>query len=1242
MKNIISILFLMLSFMSTAQSQSITATYRYDDLHRLDRATYSNGIIITYSYDALGNRTSYVVTGACALATPSVSKQDATCGNTNGSLTVTATGNGLQYSKDGTTFQPSNVFNNLAAGTYTITVKDAANCTATAAPITIQNAGSTLSITSVTPQSATCGNANGRLTVVAVGSGLQYSKDGINFQPSNVFNNLAVGNYTITVKDATNCTTTSTSQRIENTGLPPVASFTNVANNLNVVFSNTSTNTTGATYSWNFGDNTPLSTQANPTHNYTQGGSFTVTLTITTACGTHTTTRNITVSQACLPPVASFTNVANNLNVIFSNTSTNTTGATYSWNFGDNTPLSTEANPTHLYAQGGSFTVTLTITTACGTNTTTRNVTVSQGCLPPFAGFTNAVNNLNVVFSNTSTNTIGATYSWNFGDNTPLSIEANPAHLYTQSGTFTVTLTITTACGTNTTTRNITVSQGGGSNIPTTIVNRDRVILNFSQSLGTVSANNIRVWGIETGLKTGATSVNGASLTFTPTTPFKAGEQIDITVKGVLSATGTAIPNFVSRKITPVTNPTTAVFDTLSTPRFSSVENETGDIHLADLDKNGLDDIIYRHDGNGNATKIDVYLQTASRTFAAPVTYQSSSSYSGLRTTADFNNDGYPDLLISHNVPSQVMVWLNNGSGGFTTPTAYNVSVYCNNATYADFDGDGDLDIVAISGYSVIPSNYIDILVNDGTGRFTQGQRFQYAAFGGIGGIGDWDNDGDMDVIVSTASAFGSTRKVLIYKNDGLGNLSLGTDSGVLSTDESAMLVNDYNSDGKIDFLTGSSQNGTRLFLGNGNSSVFPTNPRTVSTQQFQGIAGDIDGNGTIDILEFNRYNGTSWHHIGQGKRLNDGNGNFTLVNDARAFTSRSWIERFGDMDNDGDLDYPYVSGEGRICVAYNGGLNLCAAFTGVNSTVVNTTCRLSNGSISAIQPTTGTAPYQYALGSGVFQNSKVFNNLAAGTYTIRVKDANGCEAQTTRDLTNQGEVVNLTISGNTTACKGDTILLSVASGFNTYAWSNGQTTAFTKVTETGNYSVTAINASGCFGNTAISVTFNPRPKADFGFNVQGGKSQFLSLSIDTNNTTVYRWDLGNGTTSNLKNPIGNYTTNGVYTICLWLTNGTGCKDSICKPINVTRVSVPDINKGFKMSIYPNPTQSHFTLELADNIRLNNAKVTIFNIIGQAISQQNFSGQKMLLDLSNQPQGTYFVKLKTENGLEVTRKIQKL
>lgn len=77
------------------------------------------------------------------------------------------------------------------------------------------------------------------------------------------------------------------------------------------------------------------------------------------------------------------------------------------------------------------------------------------------------------------------------------------------------------------------------------------------------------------------------------------------------------------------------------------------------------------------------------------------------------------------------------------------------------------------------------------------------------------------------------------------------------------------------------------------------------------------------------------------------------------------------------------------------------------------------------------------------------------------------------------------------------------------------------------------------------------------------------------------------------------------------------------------------------MRVYPNPTQGQFMLELNNEITLENAKVTIFNVLGQVVQQTTFNGQKMLLDLANQSQGIYFVRLKTQNGIEATRKIQK-
>jgi PKD repeat protein len=143
---------------------------------------------------------------------------------------------------------------------------------------------------------------------------------------------------------------------------PPTVSFTGSPTNgpapLTVNFANT---TTGATnYSWSFGDGN-VSVATNPSHTYTNAGSYTVKLTAIGAGGTNSLTRANYVVVTNPPPVTAFvaspTNGGAPLTVFFTN---QTVGATnYSWNFGDG-QTNASANPTNVYHSQGSYTVTLT------------------------------------------------------------------------------------------------------------------------------------------------------------------------------------------------------------------------------------------------------------------------------------------------------------------------------------------------------------------------------------------------------------------------------------------------------------------------------------------------------------------------------------------------------------------------------------------------------------------------------------------------------------------------------------------------------------------------------------------------------------------------------------------------------------------------------------------------------------------------------------------------------------------
>src|SRR5680860_908433 len=126
--------------------------------------------------------------------------------------TVAGGNSSYQYSINGTTFQISNTFSGLAAGNYTVTVKDSENCSTNKTIEVTQPALLTMQAATSTPVSCN-GVSDGTITAGTVAGGnssYQYSINGTTFQISNTFSGLAAGNYTVTVKDSENCSTTKT------------------------------------------------------------------------------------------------------------------------------------------------------------------------------------------------------------------------------------------------------------------------------------------------------------------------------------------------------------------------------------------------------------------------------------------------------------------------------------------------------------------------------------------------------------------------------------------------------------------------------------------------------------------------------------------------------------------------------------------------------------------------------------------------------------------------------------------------------------------------------------------------------------------------------------------------------------------------------------------------------------------------------------------------------------------------
>ncbi len=132
-------------------------------------------------------------------------------GGSNGTILISNVtgGTGVPvFSINGVNYQSGNLFSGLAAGTYSVFVKDVAQCISTASVSISQPAPITLSTNAI---NNTCHNDfNGSVTITANGGTppYNYSINGITFQPTPVFTELAAGVYTFTVKDANNCLAT--------------------------------------------------------------------------------------------------------------------------------------------------------------------------------------------------------------------------------------------------------------------------------------------------------------------------------------------------------------------------------------------------------------------------------------------------------------------------------------------------------------------------------------------------------------------------------------------------------------------------------------------------------------------------------------------------------------------------------------------------------------------------------------------------------------------------------------------------------------------------------------------------------------------------------------------------------------------------------------------------------------------------------------------------------------------------
>ena len=224
-----------------------------------------------------------------------------------------------------------------------------------------------------------------------------------------------------------------------------------------------------------------------------------------------------------------------------------------------------------------------------------------------------------------------------------------------------------------------------------------------------------------------------------------------------------------------------------------------------------------------------------------------------------------------------------------------------------------------------------------------------------------------------------------------------------------------------------------------------------------------------------------------------------------------------------------------------------------------NVTCYGSSTGSVTVAGSGGISPYTYSLNGGLANATGTFNTLAANSYTVTVKDNNGCTVNVPVTITQPAALVISSIGSNSPICFGTTLNLnsSVTGGTGSYSYSWTGPNQFSSIIQnpvisnvttaaSGPYGLQVTDANGCIANTnnTVSVTVNPLPDVSAGpdkpFNFDGNTT--LNGSSLTSGAT-FKWIAPVG--GEIKTPADQANINagapGIYTLTV---TAAGCSST--------------------------------------------------------------------------------------------------
>ena len=482
---------------------------------------------------------------------------------------------------------------------------------------------------------------------------------------------------------------------------------------------------------------------------------------------------------------------------------------------------------------------------------------------PPSAAFDFDPAGLTVNFIDLSNDPDGTILSWiwNFGDGAS-STEQNPIHIYDTADTYIVRLKVTDDDGyVDSTLRIITVQPNPGGTFGdfTEVTPLDSVF---------VTSQNEDFWVITTA----------------PADYDNDGD-LDIAVLGYYVIYNQSFEfRLLLLQNNGTSSPTQWNFNYINVD-LGDLSTGESDMAWGDADGDGDLDLAIGSDGATVIYRNDAGILNLTDTILPGYWEDNSQAEFDLKsiTWTDFDNDADLDLLIPsvydlNTFSFRTALMRNdglNGTGGFNfveVDSVFAPTVHAS-SMWADFDSDNDLDLLLVNMVPNTDESFIKRYRNDGDGNFTvENILDSITVEHGGAQWGDFDNDGDLDILVTGNLNDGNGNYSLslrIYRNDNESYIPIEVISCVPCEgwfDLTASTWADYDSDGDMDILlagnynSGSNIEGRARIYTNNNGIFTPDTSNTLPAPRAAGDRGgtfswfDIDNDGDLDYFIAGQY----------------------------------------------------------------------------------------------------------------------------------------------------------------------------------------------------------------------------------------------------------------------------------------------------------------------------------------------------------------------------------------------------